>query len=64
LCFYISSHFGDFGYYGLDALLLLHSEKLLGGRHHLRCYFHGGNQFSENGLEIKKYLNALLLSAY
>ncbi len=59
------SRFGAFGHFGLDAVLLLHSEKLLGGCHHLRCDFHGGNQLNENGLEVKEYefkfLNSPLL---
>jgi hypothetical protein len=55
LMFFTYSRFGAFGHFGLDAVLLLHSEKLLGGCHHLRRDFHGGNQLNENGLEVKEY---------
>jgi hypothetical protein len=62
LMFFTYSRFGAFGHFGLDAVLLLHSEKLLGGCHHLRRDFHGGNQLNENGLEVKEYEHIILNS--
>jgi hypothetical protein len=42
------------GHHSPDALFLLYSKELFGGRHHLRRHLHGRSPFGEDGLEIEE----------